>query len=153
MLAAPGSLRPRNKDSGSVPFSLRAPPTLLRPGPQPCSYSPHFARPAWLHRAAVPSWLCSGHAAQPRVELCPLPVEKGDVILPTSPSLEGSSWQVLSSSSGSLSHCSQVELTQVQKAQHLTLSCASMWAPHAMRCSRQSQCFVRTATCRGVLQI
>ena len=34
-----------------------------------------------------------------------------------------------------------------------TLSCASMRAPQAMRCSRQSQCPVRTATCRGVLQI
>lgn len=43
--------------------------------------------------------------------------------------------------------------TLVWKDQFSTLSCALMWAPHAMRCSRQSECPVRTATCRGLLRI
>lgn len=44
-----------------------------------CWDSPGSARPAGLRRAAAPSWLCSGRAAQLRVALCLLPVEKGDI--------------------------------------------------------------------------
>lgn len=45
--------------------------------PQGLWGSPGSARPAALRRAAAPSWLCSGRAAQPRAELCHLPVERG----------------------------------------------------------------------------
>lgn len=102
--------------------------------PQGLWGSPGSARPAGLHRAAGPSWLCSGRAAQPRAELCHLPVERGHhaPALP-SPRKGHPHWS---------SH-----------KQAPTLSCASIWAPHAMRCSRHSQCPVRTATCKGVLQI
>lgn len=71
--AALGSPEPRNRLLGqSSPFSTPPPPSCAG-----WRGAPGSARPAGLRRAAAPSWPCGGHAARPRAELCPPPVEKG----------------------------------------------------------------------------
>lgn len=130
--AALVSGRPVNKDTGSVSSPTGA--GLTSPPALPGWYSPHSSCPAWRHRAAAASWLCDARSAQPRGVLCPLPVGE----------------QAVTAMSPRQEHAADTDDFQSQTP---TLSCALMWAPHSMRCSRQSECPMRTATWRGVLQI
>lgn len=85
--------------------------------------SPGSARPAGLRTAAAPSWLCSGRAAQPRAELCPLPVERGRHAGPPQPQ-EGPAPLEQPQTSAYLVLCVHVGPTCDEVLQALTVPCA-----------------------------
>lgn len=140
--AAPRSPKPGNKGPGSVLFSyVGAPHPPQTRGP---STLDSLAPPEQQHlRGFVVAVPCSLMHSR-------VPFGERGLILQTPPPPQGPVGTSGPRAQAPSPH-PLVEQTQT-KQQAPALSWASMWV-HMRRCSRQSQCLVCTATCRGVLQI